>query len=332
MNVAIIYTGEIRTLEKTLPYLKRNVILNKNVHLFATIQTNEFEKYKKILENELGENIKSIVRFIKNDEWLNLQQMLLNNMQIPTHSKVYLKNGGSMIEYRQLQMSYQSLVSYEKDNNIKYDYIIRCRTDTIFTKPIDFSWLNLSEEEISFRVKFITNLFKEENLPRKKLLTYFMSTIIHQDLLPNIENNYSMYDESPFPKEHQYINVNDPKVIDVMNANYTDNLVIALKEYIKHGSYILTIRQNLLYIVRRDFFNLIPQLSDSYGRYNFFQNEYWWNAESQFRSICACSQLSIFNYCSLFEEKSLYEYQRDRYFNEDGSLKKKEMLYCVVRQ
>lgn len=329
MNIAIIYTGEVRTLEKTLPYLKQNVILNENVHVFATIQTHEFEKYKKILEDKLGQNIKSINRFVKDEEWLIHCQKLLNDMPIWLNYKEYLKNGGSMIEYRQLQMSYEKLVSYENDKQIKYDYVIRCRTDTLFCKPMDFSWLNLSEEEISCRICSIEDILGKDNLPRKKLLTYFMGTLISKDLIPNVENNHSMYDGNDFPKEHQYINISDPRIIDVMK---TDNLVPALKEYIKHGAYILTIRQNLLYIVRRDYFTKIPQLSDSYGQHNFFLNEYWWNAESQFRSICAESQLSIFNYSTDFEEKSLYDYQYDIYFNENGSLKKKEMLYCLMRK
>jgi hypothetical protein len=38
-----------------------------------------------------------------------------------------------------------------------------------------------------------------------------------------------------------------------------------LYEYIHHGRYILTFRRNLLYIVKRDFFDIIPSLGYSYG-------------------------------------------------------------------
>ena len=133
-------------------------------------------------------------------------------------------------------------------------------------------------------------------------------------------------EESEFPKESQYINKNDVNLVKFIETGSIKDL----KNYIKNGLYILTIRKNLLYILRRKNFSLIPSISNCYGSLNFFKNEYWWNAESQFRSACAYSQLSIFDYSTGFEESSLYDYNPQKFFDESGNMKK-EMLYCLIR-
>jgi len=324
MRVAVIYTGEIRTIKKTIPFLKKNLLLNTYVHIFATLQPDENDK--SFIEENLKENLKSLIWLEKDDiTWYINKEKMLSNMDIEETYKKYLRNGGSMIEYYQLYLSYKQMFLFEIANNFEYDYIVRCRTDTIFCQPIDFSWLSLSEEEISFRLKYIQESF--ENASTEKILTYFMSTITNNILLKNINNNELIYYESSFPKEHQYLNKNDVNLIEFLKTGSIESL----KTYIKKGLYILTIRKNLLYIVNRKLFSLIPFIGISYGMLNFFKNEHWWNAESQFRSACAYSQLSIFNYSSLFEENSLYQYDEKNYFNEEGELKKNNILYCLIR-
>lgn len=69
-------------------------------------------------------------------------------MNIADHWRVYIKNSGSMIEYYQLYLAYLKMCNYEGTNNFKYEYIIRSRTDTIFTKPVDFHWLNWSDSDV----------------------------------------------------------------------------------------------------------------------------------------------------------------------------------------
>lgn len=323
--IAVIYTGELRTIDKTISFLKKNVVLNENVHIFATLQSEEYTLHEEKIKNILGKNCKSLNWFFKNDDlWLKTQEKMLNNIPINISYKNYIKNGGSMIEYYQLQLSYEKLALFELENGINYDYIIRCRTDTIFCQPIDFSWLSLSSEEIKFRLSYIKDLY--ENISNDKLITLFMSTIINRNLLSNIENNNLLYDDSPNPKENQYINKNDFLLQELLKEINIEKL----QNYIKNGLYILTIRKNLLYIVKREFFGLIPAIGTMYGSLNFFKNEYWWNAESQFRSACAYSQLSIFNYSTIFEENSLYNYKEENYFD-DGKIKK-EMLYCLIRK
>lgn len=54
---------------------------------------------------------------------------------------------------------------------------------------------------------------------------------------------------------------------------------------------------------------MIPSLAFMYGTVKSPHiNDYWFNAENQFQAACYNSDLTIFDYNTLFEDKSLYEY------------------------
>ena len=61
------------------------------------------------------------------------------------------------------------------------------------------------------------------------------------------------------------------------------------------------------------------------------ENNWSWNAESQFQAACYNSGLTTFDYNTLYEDKSLYEYDEKRYFDSDYNPNNNAMLYCVVR-
>lgn len=104
-------------------------------------------------------------------------------------------------------------------------------------------------------------------------------------------------------------------------VSYIPQTAAELNDYIKNGAYILTIRVNNLYIVRRDNFYLIPSISAIYGLLKFpYNDNYWFN-----------SGLSIFNYNTLFEDKALYQYDKSRYFDSEFNIINSEMLYCMIR-
>ena len=139
-KIAIIYTGEVRTIEKAIQYFKENVIINDNYHVFALLQTNNIEYFDNLVKNNLGDNLKSINWFNNgNEEWVNMRESLLNQMStVGENWKNYLRNSGSMIEYYQMYLAYKNIEEYEKTNNFQYDYIMRIRCDVVLTHPIYF--------------------------------------------------------------------------------------------------------------------------------------------------------------------------------------------------
>ena len=317
MNTAIILTGALRTIKKTISYVK-SMLCYGNVHIFACVQNDTLQS-EEDWNNWFVEQIETIsIIWFNSDKypgWIEQRNILLDNIHIENIWKEYLRTSGSMIEYYQLQLAYLNMCSYEKTNNIKYDYIIKTRTDSIFMKPVDFHWLNWMENEISLRMEKIQN--EMPNVDVDVLFTYFMCTIISDDIIPNMNQIMANYTSSPIDCSRQW------------NPLY-------IKKYIEEGRYILTIRKNNLYIVNRDYFYVIPSLGTMYGQFKYpYSDEYWFNAEGQFRGMCYYSCISVYDYSSIFEETSLeYEHLWNGalYFDEEGKPLHNTMLYCVVRK
>ena len=254
----------------------------------------------------------------KHPEWVTHRETQLQRIQLDDGWKGYLRRSGSMIEYFQLQLAYMNMTYHEQRNNYKYDYIVRGRTDSIYAKPIDFHWLQWSDTYVADRVQAITDelhLCKMDATP-KNILRYFMNTIISDDLLPNIQHIDADY--APCETEVEPVSL------------------MELNNYIKNGRYILTIRKNNLYVVKRSLFHLIPTLGTMYG---FMRaptaDDWWYNAECQFRSVCYYSCITIFDYGTLYEDRSVvsvHDWNEADFFDLQGNLLNSRMLYCVVRK
>jgi hypothetical protein len=319
MKVAVLFTGALRTIKKTMRYFKQNVLLDSNVEVFACIQNDtntpnsEWETW---FRNEMGENLKIITWFSldEHQDWISIRDKLISHLNLIDRWKNYIKTSGSIIEYYQLYLAYLKMCSYE-DTHQRYKYIIRVRTDTIFAKPIDFHWLNWTDSDVEKRIKTINNELTLSNIEvtPKNTLSYFMTTMISDSLIPNIQNIISRY----IPNQYGVI----------------PTTAVELNQYIKTGAYILVIRANNLYVVSRESFNLIPTISYMYGFLKSpYNDEYWYNAENQFQSACYFSGLAVFDYNTLFEDKSLYEYDEKRYFDLNFNVMSPHMLYCLVRR
>ena len=318
MKVAVLFTGALRTIKKTMRYFKQNVLLNQDVDVFACLQNDTSmsnSEWESWIREEMGDHLKLITWFSPDDhqDWISLRDKLISHLNLIEHWKNYIKNSGSIIEYYQLYLSYLKMCSYE-DTHQRYKYIIRVRTDTIFAQPVDFHWINWSDSEVEERIQKINNELTLSNIEvtPKNTLTYFMTTLISDKLIPNMQNITTRY---------------IPNQYGVIPSSVTE-----LNQYVKTGAYILVIRANNLYVVSREFFNLIPTLSFMYGFLKSPHNdEYWYNAENQFQSACYFSGLAVFDYNTSFEDKSLYEYDEKRYFDLDFNILNPYMLYCLVR-
>jgi protein involved in sex pheromone biosynthesis len=66
----------------------------------------------------------------------------------------------------------------------------------------------------------------------------------------------------------------------------------------------------------------------------FYHNDpYWWNAESQFFMICQEAGLDIYDSVSGLEDSSLYKYDQNNYFDNDGQLiNKDQLVFFIMRK
>jgi hypothetical protein len=225
--------------------------------------------------------------------------MNLGDGIIGNNWKVYLKNSGSMIEYNQMYLAHGEMHKYEKSNNIKYDYVIRLRTDVVVTKLIDFGWLNITDEQIQLQRN------KVIQLNGLCTLSHIMNSLISPERLL-FESITDINDET--------------SVTDIC-------------DYIKNGRYILLIRKNLFFIVKRDLIDDFVEIGIKYGSLRNNNNSYWFNAESQLEEFLKKANITSYSSVCQIEDKSLYEYNKLNYFDNDGNLlNRDDVLLFIMRK
>jgi hypothetical protein len=325
MKTAVLLTGALRTISKVLRYMKQNLLLHPDVHVFACLQNTTNtpnDHWNHVLRMELGVHCISIIWQDQETitEWVPHRERLLKHMAISEEWKNYLRNSGSMIEYVQLHHAYLAMCGYEQLLGFQYDYVIRTRTDTVIAKPIDFHWLTWSDAEVEERFYAIKNKLEHEgmNTDKKSVFSYFMSTLLSDDVVPNLKNLLIGYLPS-YTANKQDVPT-DPH---------------QLNKYLRSGKYILTIRKNLIYVVRRSLFHMIPSLANLYGTFRSPHSDHcWFNAECQFQGACYHAGLTSHEYSSGFEELPIAQreaWNQDDYFDEHFNCRHSHMLYCVVR-
>jgi hypothetical protein len=322
MKTAVLFTGALRTVKKTIRYLKENVLIHPDVHVFACLQNDSAlseAEWNEWFRMELGNHIKTITWFSDAyyPSWALEREIMLRHMPLEDGWKNYLRHSGSMVEYKQLQLAYLAMSNHEQVHSFSYEYVIRARTDTIFAKKIDFHWISFSEEQIIERLQLIEKKLLHEKMDSSypSVFSYFMSTLLSDDLIPNLNSLLINY----LPSEA---------------GNSLPNAA-ELSDYLRRGRYILTIRKNLLYIVRRSLFHAIPSIASLYGTFRSpHSDHHWFNAECQFQGACYHAGLSSHEYSSAFEELPIAErehWKEADYFDNHFNCIHPHMLYCLVR-
>lgn len=337
MRRAVLLTGALRTVRKTMRFFKRNVLCAREKHevaVFACVQndTGESEEtWTAWLRGEIGECLLDVTWFSleKFPHWVTQRELCLAHVpHVDEGWKGYLRNSGSMIEYYQLQLAYLKMCQTESIGGFSYDYVIRARTDSIYVKPVDFHWLDWSEGDIAHRWEAIkeemrvtaVDVTAPSALEDKDVFRYFMCTVWSDAVLPNLP--FLMAEHVPSALEEK----GGPEA-------YTPS---AIQRYLREGRYILTLRKNNLYVVRRELFHFLPTLGSLYGFLRSPRADAWWfNAEGQFRDACYYSCVDIYEYSSEFEERSLvypHQWREEDFFDMEGEVIQPRMLFCVLRR
>lgn len=327
MRRAILLTGALRTIRKTMRFFKRNVICAQEKHevaVFACVQNDTAESdevWADWLKGEIGPCLLDVTWFSLDTfpGWVAHRDLQLAHMVIDEGWKGYLRNSGSMIEYFQLQLAYMKLCRTEATGGFRYDYVVRARTDSIYVKPVDFHWLEWTEEEIERRWRAVQEEMRVSGMSqtREDVFRYFMCTVWSDTVIPNVL--YLTAERVPGP-----LGLVVPQTAK------------EIQTYLKEGRYILTLRKNNLYVVGRDFFHFLPTLGTMYGMIRSPHADAWWfNAEGQFRDACYYSCLDVFEYSSEFEERSLvyaHQWNEADFFDGAGEVIHPRSLFCVVRR
>jgi hypothetical protein len=296
-KIAVLYTGEIRTIEKTSPFFRRNILDPTHADIFATIQGCIMcQTFERILSESWRDNLKSFSWFSR-DQYNALQDELISKMDLEPRWKSYLKTSGSMIEYYQLYLSFQKMREYEEEHHFRYDYVVRLRTDVVVTRPLDFSWFEMPPSRLRERWEQVG-----ESFPRFMNSFFSLERVLSNDVL-----EMSAHLKTPSP-----------------------TTIEGVQQYMEKGRFLLTIRKNVFYVGKRDVFETISRLGMTYGQWKCPQFEHWFDAESQLESICEQSGIDTFDSMTRLEGESLYRYKTENYFDEKGGLLSLPFVVCFI--
>jgi hypothetical protein len=122
MRRAILLTGALRTIRKTMRFFKRNVLCDREKHevaVFACIQNDTAgteEGWVTWLKQEIGPCLLDVTWFSleRSPHWVTQRDLCLAHLpQVEEGWKEYLRKSGSMIEYYQLQLAYMKMCHTE---------------------------------------------------------------------------------------------------------------------------------------------------------------------------------------------------------------------------
>lgn len=208
------------------------------------------------------------------------QKIDYNRVKETENIKNYLKSSGTLIEHFQIYQSYLSMIEFENVNNLKFDYVMRFRTDTILFKKLNLDIFNFSKE--SFNKKL--SLYQSENI---------------LDTTNKIINSYIFPD---------FIN---------QNKKIIKNEIRNIFEYLKNEKFVFVIRANLIYITKRDNMDIISNIINEYAKKGHeLEPSHYWNAENQFRSICLRNGIDMFNFENESGQECFYNFDKDSFVDD----------------
>jgi len=303
-KVAVLYTGQVRTIEKCAHYFRKNILDPTGADVFAVIQGPILcETMNYLVANVWKDNLKTFDWFYRDTQYSDLQDELLSRMDIEPHWKHYLKTSGSMVEYYQLYLAFQKMKEYEQQGGFQYTHVIRMRTDIVITRPIAF-----------FSVNFLRDTFEDAN-----------DTIV--SCVFSLERCQTRTDTDDF-----HVLANNAALKEFMDCprNRTVERKRLLMDCLNSNCCLFTIRKNLFYFGSRNVFEVISQLGTTYGHRRWHLRENWFDAESQLETICLENGIGIVDSTTALEEKSLYHYTECDYFDANGQLLDNSAVFCFI--
>jgi hypothetical protein len=307
-RTAVLYTGQVRTIEKCAPYFRKNILDPTGADVFAVIQGPILcETMDRLVADVWKDNLKTFDWFYRDAQYGRLQDELLSRMDIEPHWKHYLKTSGSMVEYYQLYLAFQKMKEYEQRNGFQYTHVIRMRTDVIITRPIAFFSDTFEQDDFD----------QEENMANDTIVSSAFSyercqTRTEADDFHVLANNAALKEFMDCPR------------------NRTVERKKLLINCFESDSCLFTIRKNLFYFGSRKVFEVISQLGTTYGQRRWHLRENWFDAESQLETICLENGIGIVDSTTVLEEKSLYHYRSYDYFDTNGQLLDNPAVFCFI--
>lgn len=152
MRTAILFTGGLRTFDRTAPFLFENLIKPNNATIFVACETQNDPT--EILEKAFPgvEVVVSYKPSYRDTEFERIaNDCLYNSDHAGLQPGVFLRSGwdmhwtiewlknmsGSMVQWHQLAKAWEMVVEYEIIHNIKFDVCVKSRFDILLKERLD---------------------------------------------------------------------------------------------------------------------------------------------------------------------------------------------------
>lgn len=318
MRIAVFITGELRRIDLVLNMIKKYLLPYQNYDLYFCLQDHSYKLSKPIVvklldDPEIKEKTISVQWYVAADHNGSHIEMVNSRPNLSDNYRRYLVNSGTLHEYKQLFLCYDEMHRHECLKSVRYDHIMRLRTDSVFTKPMDFKWMQWSLDEVKARL----NLLMETNgTDAGNLLTRFMGTLFTDST--DLDHGVGAISN--------IINPGLTRVPALCNC-ICESLVFKVQDYLRSGRYIITHRCNVVYFMRRELFSYLPIILTKGFGYNDPDFPHWHpNAEGQLYNVLWNMGIDIYSYHSQLEENSIVSYDAMA-FEDDGTPKDSRMLF-----
>ena len=331
MDTAILFTGQLRTIQRTAKLLKQNLIDTNKADIFGFCEASiKDEQYGSQEEGSLakvrevwGDSIKSLVVAEEDESYyksghgkraIRDKYRRERSKQLSEAGKLWYENTGSALEYYQLRRAYEDMCLEEEARGKKYDLVGRCRFDIALFKPMKF--------ENYYDPNIFWGLIREGKKSARKSGAS-TATIFYAALLAG--GNRSIFDEvvSGHLVDVGYSGTITPDNFgDCLKANsgdvgYGQYLKILkgidigepcgeeeTRKFLESIPGVHSLRYNVVYFTRREEFEKIIELADCVGEYDSGGDSDWCS-ENQFGFHLVYRQLLSLNYHSGTDEDYL---------------------------
>lgn len=161
MPIAVIVNGQERGLRRTAGLLKQNLLLPNDAVMFLACESGNPAVTASYFQGaQYGGSL--ILPSLRDAEF-NAFMYFLDTCNRPAITSEafgrsgegwnmgYLHSSGTVIQYYQVWKAWQMILDYERANNMRFDIVVRCRTDSILTEKLDLSLPYFGSERIRTR-------------------------------------------------------------------------------------------------------------------------------------------------------------------------------------
>lgn len=157
-KLAVLITGQERSLFQTFPVLYKNVIVPNGATVFIGCETRQPEKVKEFFSgfSDLSLGHLWCTSDFRDSEYQSILNMIMNSnrpglsvesLRRATENDAagtnwsafgmsYIVNGGSIVQYYQIWKLFGHVAEYERTHNMRFDYCMRTRTDVLINEQM----------------------------------------------------------------------------------------------------------------------------------------------------------------------------------------------------